>query len=394
MMKKVFLVMVIVLITVNGYGQIPQWQWAKAGNGAIYGQEVESLDIANDANGNIYITGWFADTLIFGNDSLFSNGNPVVFLIKFDSSGNELWSKISSYDGEGFGVTTDRTGNIYITGFFTGPTITFDSIAITNMGGEDAFVVKYTAAGQILWARDIGGPGGEEGYAVTTDSSGNVYMTGFYTSAPLIFANDTLYRLGVGSDILLVKFDSLGNKLWAVSGGGPYSDYGNSVTTDNFGAVYITGYFSSPYGIFGADSFLTNNGLDFFIAKYATSDGHLMWAKNAGGTNNSRGQSMASDKSGNVFCTGNFTGSIILNSDTMFTTAIGKSFFIAKYDSSGNVLWAKNTTGPAGSNTFGLSLVTDSLGNVYISSAMGEVSNGDSILYLDTLTLIRPPLWD
>ena len=112
------------------------------------------------------------------------------------------------------------------------------------------------------------------------------------------------------------------------------------VKTDTKGNVLITGYFSGPSIIFGNDTFYNNNTdttSDIFIAKY-NSNGNLLWAKTAGGKSVDWSAGIATDSFGDVYISGTF------DSDTLSFDSIklyGGGDFIAKYDSSGNVLWAK-----------------------------------------------------
>ncbi|MCX6146500.1 MAG: SBBP repeat-containing protein [Candidatus Kapabacteria bacterium] len=183
---------------------------------------------------------------------------------------NCLWAKKAGGTTEDVSnsVTTDASGNVYVTGYFTSPTITFGTTTITNTGGYDIFIVKYDAAGTVLWAKSAGGTDSDYGSSLTTDASGNVYVTGRFVSPTITFGTTTLTNPG-GYDIFIVKYDAAGTVLWAKSAGGTSDDHGRSVSTDASGNVYVTGYFTSPTITFGTTT-LTNAGEnDIFIAKYA-----------------------------------------------------------------------------------------------------------------------------
>src|SRR5262249_15588623 len=136
---------------------------------------------------------------------------------------------------------------------------------------------------------------------------------------------------------------SAGNVLWAKGATGTNMDEALGVSTDPFGNIFVTGYFASDTLTLGTIS-LTDVGV--FIAKY-DSAGNILWAKSAGGT--SIGRSIATDSQGNVIVTGDFRSSTItfgattlVNADQQFPTP---DYFIVKYDSSGNALWAKRAGG-------------------------------------------------
>jgi len=135
-----------------------------------------------------------------GNTSL---GSFDIFLIKFNSSGTKHWTKqlgTSSWD-EGKDVTTDSSGNIYVTGFTRGR---LDGN--TNSGGDDIFLVKYNSSGTKQWTKQLGTSSSDRGNGVSTDSSGNIYVTG-YTYGGL----DGNTNSG-SNDIFLVKYNSSGTK--------------------------------------------------------------------------------------------------------------------------------------------------------------------------------------
>jgi hypothetical protein len=97
---------------------------------------------------------------------------------------NWLWAKSAggaSYD-YGQSIATDVNGNVYVTGYFYSPSLTFGTTTLTNMGLYDIFVVKYDANGNVLWAKSTGGTHLDEGYGISTDANGNVFVTGYFNS--------------------------------------------------------------------------------------------------------------------------------------------------------------------------------------------------------------------
>lgn len=197
---------------------------------------------------------------------------PNIFIVKFDASGNALWAKSTgsgSWGDRGNCVSTDGNGNVYWTGIFGGSSIGFGSFILTNLQNSiEIFIVKYDSIGNALWAR---GSSGFPSYnlGISTDSSGNFFIA---VSAfnQLVFGTDTINSIDTSySDVFVVKFDSAGNLLWSKVAGGINEDNNKSVCVDAFGNVFITGYFASPYLTFGTTN-LTNAGslsYDIFIAK-------------------------------------------------------------------------------------------------------------------------------
>jgi hypothetical protein len=119
------------------------------------------------------------------------------------------------------------------------------------------FIFSSAKSQNWQWAKGAIGSGAQEGWDVATDDSGNVYLAGFLQSPSNIFGSDTVFVSG-SSDAFLVKYDATGNVIWAKVAGGSQSDYGFGVATDHFGNVFLTGDFQSPTGIFNLDFSETN----------------------------------------------------------------------------------------------------------------------------------------
>ncbi len=264
-------------------------------------------------------------------------------------------------------VCTDANGNVYIAGTFMSSTITFGSFTLHNTatGYHDIFVVKYDASGNVLWAKSAGGTSRDYAYGICTDIGGNVYITGYFESPSITFGTITLTNTGSGPDIFLAKYNTSGNVLWAKSATGSSADYSYGICTDANNNVYITGMFQSSPITFGSYN-LTNIGQDdIFIAKY-DSAGNVLWAKGMGGTRTDCGQSICSDASGNVYITGCFQNSATFSSNTIIGHG-NIDIFVAKYDSFGSNIWAKCANGISYDDNYAFGITADVSGNVYVT---------------------------
>ena len=357
--------------------------WAKSAGGTSVDF---SYGISTDVKGNVYVTGSFEDTTItFGSTILTNAGNEDMFVVKYDSSGNVVWAKNTGGTGGAFGsgISTDGNCNVYITGHFFRPAVTFESITLTNVSDTDYFfMVKYDSSGNVVWAKSAGAIGSindSNGHnSISTDSNGHVYVMGVFTSPTITFGANTLTNnsLGDGCNIFVVKYDTSGNVIWAESAGEPGMSVEqgfNSISTDYNGNAYVTGFFSSPTIAFGSN-ILTNNsaGLcdnnNIFIVKYDAS-GNVVWAKGEGGTGSVGGDiCISTDGNGNSYITGGFDSpTFTVGSTTLTSNSLpcGSNIFIAKYDSSGNVIWAESAGGTG--SDFSTAISTNADGNGYIT---------------------------
>jgi hypothetical protein len=393
-MKKIYTIIMALVVSANIFAQAPNCLWATSAGGT---NTDEGWGTTTDANGNVFVTGYFkSDTINLGTTTLTNSDNTGntydVFLAKYDAAGNVLWAKREGGIGGDYGrsVATDAIGNVYVTGYFNSPTIAFGTTTLTNASNyTDIFIAKYDAAGNVLWAKRAGGNASDIGYSVATDTSGNVFVTGSFKSPTITFGATTLTNAentGNSNDIFIAKYDAAGTVLWAKRAGGTNTDEGWGIATDASGNVYVSGYFKSTTITSGTTT-LTNadssGSADIFIAKYDAA-GTTLWAERAGGTDYDWGHSVSTDASGNVYITGEFISATITFGTITLTNATNSNFpdmFIAKYDAAGTMLWAERAGGT--DIDYGYSVATDTSGNVYV---MGGFNSSTITFGTTTLT--------
>jgi sugar lactone lactonase YvrE len=165
-----------------------------------------------------------------------------------------------------------------------------------------------------LWATYYGGSSSDYAYSVATDQQGNVYVVGRTGSIdfPVYNPGDGAYYQGsyvANSDAFILKFNSIGARLWATYYGGGGYDYANSVAIDPQGNVYVVGYtYSTGFPVYnpGGGTYYqgSNAGYDdAFILKF-NSSGVRLWATYYGGSDYDRANSVAIDPQGNVYVVG------------------------------------------------------------------------------------------
>lgn len=355
-----------------------------------------------DANSNTHIAGTFRGTMNAGEQSLTSNGFLDFFLAKLDHDGNFLWQKsFGSSVGSDLAVDVDgdASGNIYVTGMFS-KNINLGNGVLLNAGtsDDDVFIAKFDANGTCLWAKMGIGNATDYGNEINLTTDNKVFTIGFanrgITFENTTFSNATNYGMfvskhnsngvlewvklfsatgevsgrGISSDangnalitgifkgtlalgttsltatsasgdVFVAKLDANGNTIWAKTFGQTGENYARGIDSDSEGNIYISGVYDTQITL-GSISLASNGQKDIFLAKFDTS-GNAIWAKTIGSSGNDEGCELEVDTNGNIFFTGSYTSTITLNDENFVTKGL-RDVFVAKMDKNGSFLWQK-----------------------------------------------------
>ncbi|MDD5492009.1 MAG: SBBP repeat-containing protein [bacterium] len=328
----------------------------------------EGLAVSSDLSGNIYITGYSGGNL----DGNTNQGLVDVFISKYDGTGTKLWTKLlgSSNNDAGYGIATDLTGNIYVTGYTFGNISYAEGSPDTtaNKGASDIFLAKYDTNGIKLWVKQFGTTDYDDGWGIATDSSGNIYITGYSKGNLDGNINQGEY------DVFLTKYDANGTKEWTKLSGTSKSEKAYGIAIDTSGNIYITG---ETQGSLDGN---TNQGSnDIFIIKYDT-NGTKLWTRQHGSAGYDAGVGAAIDSIGNIYISGYTRGSLDGN-----TNQGDSDIFLLKYNANGTKLWTKQIGTSASDQSFGVAI--DTSDNVYVTGNTygnldGNTRIGGSDLFL------------
>jgi hypothetical protein len=374
-MKKILLAINCLLTGILANAQSPSFEWAKNMGG--FSGTAQGNSVAKDNADNLYITGYFAGRTDFdigpGINNFNSLGGNDIFILKTDASSNLIWAiQVGGTSNEnGIFITLDGSGNIYVTGNFSG-TVDFNPgpgiFNLTAAGGSDAFILKLDAAGNFVWVKQVGGTSDDSGNSIALDVSGNIHIAGTFNGTADFDPGAGIYNLtSLGSeDVFILKLDVLGNFVWAKQTGGSSRDFGWSIALDGFGNVYTGGEFFNTVdfdpgpGVYNIAAW----SWDAFVSKLDAS-GNFIWAKKWGGSAIDRVHSIVIDGSGFVYTTGSFFGTVDFDPGAGSYNLAGNSYdaFISKMDAAGNLIWAKNLGGS--SSDAGNSIYLDVSGNIY-----------------------------
>ena len=229
----------------------------------------------------------------------------------------------------GNGIAIDSSGNYYITG----------------NTGTDILIAKYNSSGVIQWQRTLASTGTDAGNGIAVDVSGNVYITGhtYSSSTP---------------HILIAKYDTSGTLLWQTNLTSINQEYGNGIAVDSSGNVYITGSTNNIAVAYSSDA---------VIVKCNTL-GVIQWQRKLVGTYDNYAYTIAVDSSGNAYIGGSDRETDGFNRDI---------HIIAKYNTSGTLLWQKKLDDGSANDTV-KGIAVDSIGNVYITGTSNTNIDGSN----------------
>ncbi|MEP7264882.1 MAG: SBBP repeat-containing protein [Bacteroidota bacterium] len=366
--------------------------WTKQIGGADYQR---SFSIAVNANGEIYTTGFFYGTTDFdpgtGTYNMIASGaTQDIFISKLDASGNFVWAKQMGDAGYEIGnsITLDISGDVYVTGKFSG-TVDFDpGNGVFNMtstvgsSDDDIFILKLDASGNFQFAKRMGGLDRDEGLSIAVDANKNIYTTGYFKAGTDFDPGAGNYYISIvdKTDIFVSKLDAAGDFVWAKAMAGTGDEQANAIFVDAVGNVYTTGLFERTVDFDpGAGTFdLTVDSVtDVFVSKLDAS-GNLVWAKKLGGSDDEAAFSIAVDAAGNVYTTGNFAGTADFDPGSGIYNLTATNYndaFISKLDASGNFIWAEQIGG--GPSQLANSIVTDAGGTVFITGNFNGTTDFD-----------------
>jgi len=335
---------------------IDPWITYYGGNNSDY-----SAGINVDAVGNVYVAGHTISPnfpVTVGAFQTQVKGIYDMFLVKFDAAGVRQWSTL--YGGNHYeypeDFTIDINGDVFVAGWTSSPDLPLAAGAFqpARASTEDAFIVKFSAAGLRIWDTYFGGDDYDKAQDVTTDALGNVIFTGM--TASTTFPTLTPFQgANAGSlDVIVVKFNGTGTLQWSTYYGDLLEEGGNGVATDAAGNIFVTGFTTSlnfptftPFQAAQAGVGANWNWGDAFVAKF-NSAGTPQWSTYYGGSDDEEGWCINIDSQGDVIVSGTTLSN---NFPTLIPYqasygGLGPTFFIVgdafllKFTNGGTRIWA------------------------------------------------------
>jgi outer membrane protein assembly factor BamB len=358
--------------------------------------------VAAGSAGEAYVGGSFKGTVDFDDGTAVvqgttpNGGYQAGFVARYGDDGGLEWLRTAGGATSGnatdvSAVAVDVGDAVIAVGYFSA-TIDFDpGTAVPALvssgqgfGAEmNHFVAKFESDGDLVWAHTADTSSlNERAEDVAIDDDGGIYVVGsFRQTVDFDPGAGTVELVSTGTgpaqdqDHFVLKYDTNGNLLWAVSSDASSLDEtANAVAVDGDGNAIVAGDFTGTVDFdpgAGTTSLAASGAYDqgnFFLAKYDT-DGGFQWALTADASSGMESATdVATDDAGNIFLAGSFDGTLTLDGQVLTTgnDEFVYNYFIAKYSPDGDLLWAR-TTGASTGNKYGLTLAVDGDGSVYLS---------------------------
>ncbi|WP_201293646.1 NHL repeat-containing protein, partial [Tenacibaculum maritimum] len=382
--------------------------------GSFLHQSADTGSIAIGTDNNLYVTGFFRDSLsatIGGQSINFSSERESVFILKMGLDGGLKWA--NQFEGKGAtyanSLSLDQDNSIYISGHFTA-SVDFDPSAgeylLKTEGKRERamFIAKLDTEGNFKWAKKIKGAMVNSGGSLANDARNNLYVSGRFSGTIDINPNEGVYHLTAlpryGSNSFILKLTSAGAFLWATPTRSDKFCMLNEIVVDKEGYSYGLGFFSGTikYGKEDNEKLISSKGSNQILIQKISPIGTLEWVKGIGGEGADFGMGLHIDNDYNLYATGSFEEKVNFNVNTIeknLTSGTRGDTFVLKMSIVGDgwfceedqeeevynleYVWGKQLKGD--SNNEGESITTDCDGNVYVTGSFKGITDFDT--YLD-----------
>ncbi len=269
-------------------------------------------------------------------------------------------------------VDSDAEGNIYVGGEFADAAFLWDSTYTAN-GDNDMFLAKFDPYGNVIWVETFGGPQLDRIYGIDAGPDGSVFVTGY---GKITFNRPPAAGSRHARDIIVARFDAQGNRIWGLALDGDVFSEGTDILGNELGECYISSRMETR-SFFNNDTLVGNGAEDGMVAKFGTTGNHL-WSVAMGGTMDDEYYAIGMDGNENLVAGGYFQGTATTGGQTL-NGVNGEEACLVKMDSSGNVLWAVEFTGPGDEKITGVRCAPD--GSIYFCGVFdGSINVGGTNL--------------
>ncbi len=320
----------------------------------------QGSSISADEYGYQYASFTFTDSIDIAGYHLISHGAEDIAMMKFTSDGTVIWVK--SY-GTGYrdliGKIIAKHNKVYTCGVFSNAgteTLMIDSVSIVSHGYNDLFLLQLDTAGIALWGKSIGTPLSDNGGGIAVDRQGNVFISG-NTGGNLMLENDTLWNVNFASTYFLIKYDNVGEELWAKAAFSDGVYYGGDIEIDTNGNVYQTSYTIDDniinFGSINLNNYYYNKA---YLAKYSP-NGQLLFAKKISTYTfyDALNSIKLNPIDNTIYLCGSYNYLATFGTDTLHSYG-HDDILLLKMNEQGNIIWCTHAGGSLADGAIGMAV--------------------------------------
>ncbi len=277
------------------------WGWASQAGGL---STDNATAVASDGQGGAYVAGSFTRSAAFGSTTLTSSGLSDIFVAHVDNTGSWTWSKRAGGQVAdlAWGVAANAQGQVFVSGYF-GDQAAFGTQRLTSAGSADLFVASLDKTGAWKWIQRAGSSDFDEARGLLAGANGDVYVTGYFQTDKAAFGSFTLSSFG-DADLFIAHLDNKGEWDWVNSGGSTGFDAGSRLARSAGGDFYVIGEFRGN-GRFDGIPLLSSGSSDMSLLQFNVA-GRFIRAVQSGGGSVEQGRGLAVDAQNNLFLSGLF----------------------------------------------------------------------------------------
>ncbi len=275
--------------------------------------------VSTDSENNVYITGSFIDTAYVENDTLFSYGGIDVFVAKYDENGELIWADNygSAQTDNGSVIIIDNSDNLYIEGWFE-DTISIADTVLILQDGMDNFLAKLNSDGEMIWIKTMGGSSAYIYYtSLALDNENNLYVSDYFSGT--ININDTAITANQNIDFYLSKYDPNGTFQWIKQYFDVVNVLCYSLSIDANKNLYLTGSFTGELSFQNNVLLYPYGYSDIFMSKF-DENGDFIWIISAGGIMNEMGRDVISNHD-DLYITGSFNDEVVFGNTSLISNS-------------------------------------------------------------------------
>ena len=323
-----------------------------------------------------YIISGYSSSSASGDVSGTNHGSDDYWIVKLDDLGTIVWNKLLGGSGTDNASYIQQTadGGYIISG--TSSSSASGDVSGTNNGGQDYWIVKLDACGNIVWNKLLGGDGVEYATNIQQTSDGGYIISGFSSSSASGNVSETNHG---SSDYWIVKLDDLGNIVWNKLLGGSSNETATNIQQTSDGGYILSGFSSSSAS--GNVSETNHGSSDYWIVKLDDL-GNIVWNKLLGGSSNEFATNIQQTSDEGYIISGYSSSSASGNVSETNHGFI--DYWIVKLDALGNIVWNKLLGGRSSDAASNIQQTTDGgyiISGYSVSSASGNVLETNHGIY-------------